>query len=64
MKAELPEYGSIESVFEEGRLSVKQQLRVKNSFAHHPDKYLGINNATFNLEDGFEVVVFRGMFKC
>lgn len=63
MKAELPEYGSIESVFEEGRLSVKQKLRVKYSFAHHPDKYLGINNVAFKLDDGFEVAVFKGMFK-
>ncbi|CCE26045.1 g021 [Yersinia phage phiR1-37] len=63
MKAELPEYGSIKSVFEEGRLSVKQQLKVKYSFAHHPDKYLGINNAAFKLDDGFEVLVFKGMFK-
>lgn len=63
MKAELPEYGSIESVFEEGRLSVKQQLKVKYSFAHHPDKYLGVNVASFNLDDGFGVIVFKDMFK-
>lgn len=63
MKAELPEYGSIESVFEEGRLSVKQQLKVKYSFAHHPDKYLGVNVTSFNLDDGFGVIVFKGMFK-
>ena len=63
MKAELPEYGSIESVFEERRLSIKQQLKVKYSLTHHPDKYLGIIIATSNLDDGFGVIVFKGMFK-
>lgn len=64
LKDEFPEYDSIESVFFECKASLIRQMKVKCSTVSFPDKYLGIKDAYYSIDNAFNsILIFKGMFK-